>query len=146
MSDTTPQTYANHARFVPLYHYVLSGLLLLNLIWAGWRLFRDRSLHGVAGVLLAVALVIMFYYTRAFALAVQDRLIRLEMRLRLGGILPEDLRGRIDELTPDHLIGLRFASDAEMPDLVREVLAGKLVKRSEIKRRVRDWQPDDYRC
>jgi len=82
---------------------------------------------------------------RIFALTAQDRLIRLEMRLRLKEILPNDLRGRILELTPDQLIGLRFASDAEMPDLVREVLTNGIQEREVIKRKIRDWQGDYLR-
>jgi len=77
---------------------------------------------------------------------VQDRVIRLEMRLKLRGLLPPDLQPRINELTPRQLVALRFASDAELPDLVREVLAGKLATSKEIKMRVRSWQSDWLRA
>jgi hypothetical protein len=78
-------------------------------------------------------------------LTVQDRVIRLEMRLRLHETLP-DLRNRVYELTPRRLVALRFANDAEMPELVREVLAGRLVQSKAIKSRVKDWQGDYLRA
>jgi hypothetical protein len=95
---------------------------------------------------MALALLAIYFYMRVFALTVQDRVIRLEMRLRLKQILPEDLRERIGELTPSQLIGLRFASDAEMAELVREVLTNNIQEREVIKRKVRDWQADHLRC
>ena len=79
-------------------------------------------------------------------LRVQDRIIRLEMRLRLQQCLPADLRSRIEELTPGQLVALRFASDAELPELVREVVAGKLAARKDIKLRVKNWQGDWLRA
>lgn len=146
MARLEPQNFANHARYVPLYHFVLSLLLLVNLACAGWRLFRDGSLDAVVALLTALALVLLFYYARAFALRVQDRLIRLEERLRLAAVLPGEVRGRIDELTPDQLIGLRFAADDELAELVPRVLDGSLVGRSAIKKSIRSWRPDHFRC
>ncbi len=140
------QTYATHRRFVPLYHYLTASLLFVFLLWSLWRLFRAFGVHSLMQVVLAVALALLFYYARGFALAVQDRLIRLEMRLRLREVLPPDLASRVLEITPSQLIGLRFASDGELPGLVREVLDGKLAGREEIKKRIRDWQPDEYRA
>ncbi len=142
----TRQTYANHRRFVPLYHYLAATLLFVYLLWSLWRLFRGFGVDSLMQLVLAVALALLFYYTRGFPLAVQDRLIRLEMRLRLREVLPADLASRVLEITPDQLIGLRFASDAELPGLVREVLDRKLTGREEIKKRIRDWEPDEYRA
>ena len=145
MTDTTTaQTYANHRRFVPLYHYVASTLLLVNLVYAVWAAVRELSIERVVAVLTAVALVLVFWYTRAFALGVQDRAIRLEERLRLARLLPADLRTRLDEFSMDQLIGLRFASDTELPDLARRALAESL-DRETIKRAVRDWKADYQR-
>ncbi len=141
-----PQTYATHRRFVPLYHYVTAALLAVYLVWSVWRLIRGFGVASLMQVLLSVALVLLFYYTRGFPLAVQDRVIRLEMRLRLTEVLPPDLASRILEITPAQLIGLRFASNAELPGLVREVLDGTLNGREEIKKKIRDWQPDEYRA
>ncbi len=145
MKDHPPQNYANHRRFVPLYHFVLFAVFVVNLLWAVVRAVRGFSFETVWNVVLALGFLGLFFYMRIFALKAQDRIIRLEMRLRLKEILPGELRGRILELTPEQLIGLRFASDAEMPDLVREVLTNGIQERETIKRKVRDWQGDYLR-
>lgn len=145
MAEKKPQTYANHARLVPMYHVVLFLILTVNLIWSGWLLFQNFAFSTVMNLLMAAAFIILFFYARLFALAAQDRLIRLEERLRLREILPEDLVPRIGELTEDQLIGLRFASDGEVADLVRQVLDGRLVRRKEIKQAIKTWRPDTYR-
>jgi low affinity Fe/Cu permease len=146
MADKPAQNYANHRRFVPLYHFVLFAVLVVNLLWTVVQAVRGFSFATVWGVVMALALLAIYFYMRVFALTVQDRVIRLEMRLRLKQILPEDLRERIGELTPSQLIGLRFASDAEMAELVREVLTNNIQEREVIKRKVRDWQADHLRC
>ncbi len=146
MAQREPQTFANHRRIVPLYHVGTFGILAVNLIWRLVRLVRWTSWQALLELLVAAALLGLFFYARIFALAVQDRIIRLEMRLRLKEILPPDLKGRIDELTRDQFVALRFASDAEMPDLMREVLTNNIRNRDEIKRRVRNWVPDTLRC
>lgn len=145
MTETTvPQTFANHQRFVPLYHFVASTLLFANLVYATWATVSRFSVERVIALLTAVALVLVFWYARAFALGVQDRVIRLEERLRLARLLPEDLRLRIDEYATDQLIGLRFASDAELPELARRALQERL-DRETIKRAIRDWKADHQR-
>jgi hypothetical protein len=146
MGQKVPQNYANHRRFVPLYHFVLFFVLVVNLLWCVLRAVRAFSFESVWGIFMALALLVLFFYMRIFALRVQDRVIRLEMRLRLKEVLPGDLRGRIGELTPSQLIALRFASDAELPDLVREVLSSNIQDRDVIKRKIRDWQGDHLRC
>ena len=146
MAQPRPQNFANHRRIVPLYHLGVFGVLAINLIWRLVALVRWTSWTALLDLLVAVALLGLFFYARIFALTVQDRIIRLEMRLRLKEILPADLKVRVGELTPVQLIGLRFASDAEMPDLVREVLTNNIGNRDEIKRRVKDWVPDYLRC
>lgn len=145
MAEKMPQTYDNHARFVPVYHYAMSLILLVNLGWSIWKLIGDFSFDTVLGVLMAATFIGMFYYLRTFPLTVQDRLIRLEMRLRLAEVLPDDLKPRIDELTVDQHVGLRFASDEELPELVRAALDEKL-GRGEIKKRIKTWVPDYVRC
>ena len=94
---------------------------------------------------MALAFLVMFLYLRLFPLAVQDRVIRQEMRLRLAEILPEDLKGRVEELKRGQFVGLRFASDAEMPDLMRDALDNDL-KAGEIKKKIKNWQADHLRC
>jgi hypothetical protein len=146
MAERQPQNFANHRRFVPLYHVVTFGLLAINLIWRLIQIVRYTSWPALFDLLLAFALLGLFLYTRIFALTVQDRVIRLEMRLRLNEILPADLKARIGELNRDQFISLRFASDAEMADLMREVLTNNITNRDEIKRRIKNWTPDYLRC
>lgn len=146
MAQPTPQTYENHARYVPTYHFVAFGILVINLGWSIWALIAAPSVGSGVGLLLAVALLLIFFHMRVFALTVQDRVIRLEMRLRLQEVLPEDLRSRIGELKRAHFVALRFAGDDELPDLVREVLAGKLTGLKEIKQKIKSWQPDYLRA
>ncbi len=146
MAEKVPQTYANHRRFVPLYHFVSSAILIVNQVWSIVRLVRTPSWETGFGVLLAFALLCVFWYARTFPLKVQDRLIRLEMKLRLQHILPPDLKARISDLTPEQLIGLRFASDGEMTDLIRDVLANNIQDRETIKKKIKDWKADDFRA
>ena len=146
MAETVPQTYANHRRFVPLYHFVSFAILAVNQVWAVVRLVRTPSWESGFGVLLAFALLCVFFYAREFPLKVQDRLIRLEMRLRLQQVLPPDLRPRILDLTAAQLIGLRFAGDSEMTDLVRDVLANNIQDRETIKKKIKNWQADNLRA
>lgn len=146
MAERQPQNFANHRRIVPLYHIVTFGILAINLIWRLVQLVRWTSWQALLDLLVAFALMGLFFYARIFALTVQDRVIRVEMRLRLMGILPADLKGRIDELTRDQFVALRFASDAEMADLMREVLTNNIRSRDEIKRRIKNWMSDYLRC
>ncbi|HEV8118303.1 MAG TPA: DUF6526 family protein [Thermoanaerobaculia bacterium] len=146
MAQEKPQSFANHRRIVPLYHVGVFGILAINFIWRTIAVIRVFSWTALLDNFVAVALLGIFFYTRIFALTVQDRVIRLEMRLRLREILPADLKGRIEELSPGQLVALRFAGDAEMADLIREVLTNNLHNRDEIKRRVKDWKADDLRC
>ena len=145
MAQTVPQTYENHTRLVPAYHMVLFGILVINLGWSVYRLYRAFSFETVVGLLLAFGLLILFFYARIFALRVQDRVIRLEMRLRMEKLLPADLQPRIMEFTPGQLIALRFASDAELPELARRVLTEKIEDRKTIKKLIKQWNPDYLR-
>jgi hypothetical protein len=144
MSDR-PQSFENHAIIVPGYHRVMTGLVFLLFVYAVYRLAADLSLENAAGLLLIVALVLIGFYARAFALGVQDRVIRLEERLRLERLLPDDLRARIDSFATEQLIALRFASDAELPELARRVLDEGMADRKTIKRAIREWRPDHQR-
>ena len=100
----------------------------------------------MVGVLLALAFVVGALCARIFALTVQDRVIRLEMRLRLQQVLPAELRGRIPEFTVSQLVALRFAGDAELPGLARKVLDEKLTDRKAIKKMIQKWEPDYLRA
>ena len=145
MTAAVPQTYANHHRYVVGYHFVASAILLVNLVWSVVVIFRHFSPSAVVNALTGVALILLFLYTRAFAVGNQDRIIRLEMRLRLEKLLPADLKGRVGEFTKSQLVGLRFASDAELPALAKKVLDEKILSGEEIKKLVVDWQGDYLR-
>jgi hypothetical protein len=141
-----PQTFKNHARIVPMFHIGVFGIFLVNFVWALARLRGGITGEEVMTLLVSIGLLLLFFSTRTMVLTVQDRLIRLEMQLRLREVLPADLKAQIPALTVGHLIALRFASDAELPDLVRQVLAGRLRTRKDIKMRVKDWQGDYLRA
>jgi hypothetical protein len=133
-------------RFLPLFHFVASPITILFFVHTLIHAVRDPGLLHFAEVVLALGLVAAVLSSRLMALTVQNRLIRLEMRLRLKEILPPALAARIPELGTKHLIALRFASDAEMPALMERVLQGEFEKPRDIKRAVKDWQPDYLRA
>ena len=141
------QDFSNHTRVVPAFHLVALPILLLNLVDQIYRIVHlGLSFDTVVAVLLAVALIIVALYARLFALTVQDRVIRLEMRLRLEQVLPADLKPRIPQFTINQLVSLRFASDAELPDLVRRVLDEKMDHRKSIKQLIKTWKADYLRA
>ena len=147
MSNPKPQSFSNHGRFDPPYHLYTSVALLANLVIGIIVLvlsFHTQLLLGIWIVVLSIALVLIFLRLRSYPLKVQDRVIRLEERLRLDALLPEPLRKRIPELTEDQLIGLRFASDDEIPSLV-ELTLDKQLTRKQIKERIQNWRPDHFR-
>jgi hypothetical protein len=147
MADQKPQNFKNHVRIVPVFHQFALPVLLLNLIWTIYHMVKAGvSFETVDGILLALALMVIALYARLFALTVQDRIIRLEMRMRLAQLLPPDLRPRIPEFTIAQLVSLRFASDAELPALARKTLDEKLSDRKSIKQLVKDWQGDYLRA
>ena len=139
--ERRPQTFANHTKIEPAYHFVAFGILIVNLVWSVVQLWRAPGFATALQLALAVALLILFLAVRVFALAVQDRVIRLEMHLRVLSVAP-DLSPRFGEFTLNQLCGLRFASDGELPELARKVLTDKLDDRTAIKKMIRDWQPD----
>lgn len=147
MANQKPQNLQNHVRVVPPFHMFVLPVLFLNIGWSIYHIVKAGiSFESVLDVLLAVALLLLAVYARLFTLTVQDRVIRLEMRLRLAEVLPADLRPRIPEFTVAQLVSLRFASDAELPALARKVLDEKLNSRKAIKQLVKDWQGDYLRA
>jgi hypothetical protein len=141
-----PQSYANHLRWFPLFHFVASPLLLAYAIWTIVIAIKVPSAERVWAVAFSVGVFLAALASRAMAVRVQDRVIRLEMRLRLAAVLPADLRAHIPSLHTRHLIALRFASDAELPELVRLVIAGKLSDQRSIKKAISHWQADHLRA
>jgi len=140
------QTYKNHTRLLPPFHFFVIPVLLLNFANEIRHALRNPSEGAALTAVVAAALLMLGFLSRVQAVAVQDRVIRLEMRLRLRQALPADLHGRINDLTHRQLVALHFASDAELPELVREVLDGKLTTGKEIKLRVKNWQADWLRA
>lgn len=140
------QNFENHARFFPPFHFIAAPLLLINVGWSIYMVIRACSAAAVFSLLLAIALLVLAFASRVMALTVQDRVIRLEMRLRLAQLLPAELRTRIPEFTVNQLVALRFAGDAELPELARKVLQDKINNRKAIKKMIRDWQGDFVRA
>ena len=140
------QNYKNHTRIVPIFHIGVLGIFTINILWAAYSLTRGATGQAVMDLLLAIALLLLGISVRSMILSVQARLFRLEMRLRLRELLSPDLHGKIPALTTRQLIALRFAGDAEIPALVREVLAGTLATSKDIKLRIKDWQGDFLRA
>jgi len=140
------QSLENHVRIAPLFHQVVLPILFIYLVWSIYRVIRVPSLAAAMQLLLAIGLILLAVCARIFANTVQDRVIRLEMRLRMERLLPPDLRARIPEFEVGQLIALRFAGDVELPELARRVLDEKLTDRKAIKQLIRDWQPDLLRA
>jgi hypothetical protein len=138
------QTVSNHARLDPLFHFFVIPVFGLTLVVAVVDVVRHPSLWTAWTVVFLAAAVVAVFKIRLYALRVQDRVIRLEERLRLSALLNEPLRSRIGELTEGQLIGLRFASDGELPGLVAKTLDEKL-SRADVKKAIQVWQADYWR-
>lgn len=145
MSSGQGQTFANHARFVPLYHFVASLIFLYNLVYSIKAAVQHPDGATITGAVLAVGLVLLFLYARSFAATAQDRIIRLEETLRMERLLPADLKARIGEIAPAQFVALRFAPDTELPELVRRTLAGEFAKPVDIKKAIKNWRGDYLR-
>jgi hypothetical protein len=139
------QSYASHRRFHPLFHFFAFPVLAINFIVHLYLLWRMPSLLMAWSCVVAAALVATVFLARYYSLRQQDRIIRLEERLRLQSLLPEELRFRINELRTSQLVGLRFCSDEELADATRAVLAGEVKSQAEIKQRVKQWRADHHR-
>jgi hypothetical protein len=146
MSDQAPQSFQNHARILPAYHYVAFPLFGVNFFWTLYQAVVHFSWAALVNFVLAVALMLLFFLSRVMAITVQDRVIRMEMRLRMRDVLPPDLQRRINEFSVKQLVALRFAGDDELADLARRVLDEKLEDQKSIKRLVKNWQADHLRA
>jgi uncharacterized protein DUF6526 len=141
-----PQTLKNHARLFPPFHMIAMPILLLYVLNSIRQVWLGPSLSSAFALVVAIGIFVGIGSTRQQVLAVQDRLIRLEMQLRLQRVLPADLLTKIGELTVPQLIALRFAADDELPSLCREVLGGTCATPKAIKARVKNWQADYLRA
>ena len=140
------QSFANHVRWFPPFHFFVVPVLLANVLNALRHVWLAPSRSTGFAALVAAALFMTALLGRMMITVVQDRVIRLEMRVRLAQLLPADLQTRIPDLTTKQLVALRFAGDAELPALVRDVLAGKYRTEREIKLQVKSWQADWLRA
>jgi hypothetical protein len=144
MAEKTPQTLANHGRLDPPFHFFVLPVFAAALIWSVVHLVRHPGAHAAGLVVFLLAALLAVFKIRLYSLKVQDRVIRLEERLRLAALLSEPLRSRIPELTEDQLVALRFASDGEVPKLAERALNEKL-SRADIKKSIQSWRPDYWR-
>lgn len=149
MAEAAPQNYSNHVVF-PTKLVIVTVIFLVSAIMATVGLLMPAStaghcLMGTGLLLNSFAAIFGFLLVRTYAVTLQDRIIRTEMRLRLAEVLPEELKGPAKKLTVKQLVGLRFASDEEMPDLARKVLDENIAKADAIKKLVTNWQADHHR-
>jgi Family of unknown function (DUF6526) len=144
MADTQ-QTYANHTRWHPPFHFFVLPVMLINFVWAIVEFVKTPAWHQGWWIVVSAAVVELTFLARTNALKVQDRIIRLEEQLRYQQLLPADLAHQARALRVGQIIALRFASDEELPGLVREVLGGRLTKAAEIKRAIKNWRSDTFR-
>ena len=145
MAEKKPQTFANHTRLDPLYHFFALPVFAVSVIAAIVHFLMHPGWHSAWLFVVLVAACVLVLKLRSNPLRVQDRVIRLEERLRLASLLPEPLRLRIPELTEQQLIALRFASDAELSALVERTVSEKL-SQADIKKSIKNWRPDYWRA
>ena len=145
MAENT-QGYKSHRKYVPSFHFFVLPVLAANVVIEGMRLYRYQTGYHVFLLVLAVALVIFAFASRGMALRAQDRVIRLEERLRLASLMKPEHYDKIQQLTPRQLIALRFASDQEAPDLAERALTGEFKSGEEIKKAVKNWRADLHRA
>lgn len=141
MADKPPQTLANHVRYDPLFHFFLAPVSLVLLVWSITHLVRHFNHESLAFSVAALLIFLTVFKTRIYALRVQDRLIRLEERLRLENLSPS---GIVPALSVSQLVALRFASDAELPSLAEKAATGNLTSK-QIKQAIQNWRPDYFR-
>ncbi len=144
MQEKKEQNYSNHARVDPAFHFFLAPVMLLTIIATIVHLVMYPFFWSAWLVVLSVALFVMAFKTRSYALKAQDRVIRLEERMRLSSLMPEPLRPRVWELQESQLIALRFAPDAEVPELADRTLRENLTPK-QIKQAIQNWRADHFR-
>jgi DNA-binding LytR/AlgR family response regulator len=139
------QDYKSHRQFVPLFHFFVVPILLINLGVEISRLIHNQDGDQIWAVIVAMALAGLAFATRGMAVKALDRIIRLEERLRLSSLLPAEQRDKVNDLTPSQLVALRFASDEEAPDLAQRTMTGEFKTQNDIKKAIRNWRADLHR-
>jgi hypothetical protein len=140
------QTYQNHVRWYPLVHFVITPLLAFHFIWVAVTLYLYPSWDRTEYLLLAIVLILLSFAARLQPLTVQDRVIRLEEKLRYYKLLPQDVAEKAAGLAPGKMVALRFAPDEELPELVQKVLNGELNSGKDIKTAIQNWRADHLRA
>ncbi len=144
MSDA-PQSFENHAKLVPMYHFVAFGLIAVYTLWSLYVVITSFSVSALMSLFFAVGVTIATLFARVFPLGVQDRVIRLEERNRLERLLGAEQHDAIYALDTNLLIGLRFAPDAEVVELFNAIVSEGITDRAEVKKRVKSWRADNQR-
>ena len=144
MSNSAPQNLKTHVRWDPPYHLILGLVLLANIVYAVVHLWRQTNISSAWYLVLSFIVFIPFFKLRMYSLKVQDRVIRLEERMRLQALAPAEWHSQIYRLSEDQLIGLRFAADDEVVELAKQALEHNL-NRKQIKERIKDWRADNWR-
>lgn len=139
------QTFANHTRWDPPFHFFVMPVLLINFFWAIVVFAETPTANSGWWIVVSLALVLLGLFTRINALRVQDRLIRLEEKLRYQQVLPPALTAQMNTLTPAQICALRFAGDEELEQLATQVVAGKFSRPKDIKQAVKSWRADLHR-
>ncbi|HYU98462.1 MAG TPA: DUF6526 family protein [Pyrinomonadaceae bacterium] len=140
-----PQNFANHTRWHPTFHFFVLPVMLINFFWVVVMFVKTPSWNAGWWIVVSVALAMLTTFVRTYSLKVQDRLIRLEEKLRYQQVLSPALAQQINALTPGQIVALRFAADEELEELVSAVTAGKFVKTKELKRAIKHWRADHFR-
>ena len=146
MATQNSQSFNSHTQWTPGYHYFASPLSIIYLIWSIQRLIKTPDADTAFALVGALALFGAIAMVRLSPLRVQDRLIRHEERTRLMRLLPEEMQARIETLHPRQLVALRFAPDAEVVELVRQVYANPEMSSNEIKAQIKRWKADYFRA
>jgi Family of unknown function (DUF6526) len=139
------QSFENHTRYHAPFHYVFAPLSLINLVWSIVNLFRNPNADQLQWLLISFLIVMAGLLARTSALKAQDRVIRLEEKMRYQSVLKPELAKKAEGLTAQQLVALRFASDAELPELMQQTLDGKFAKSKDIKMAIKNWRGDFHR-
>jgi uncharacterized protein DUF6526 len=142
---TTQQSFANHTRWHPPFHFFVLPVMVINFIWSVAHFYMEPGWDSGRWIVVSLALMLLTFFVRTNPLRAQDRIIRLEEKLRYQQALSPALCQQTNSLTPGQIIALRFADDAELEELVGAVVAGKLNKPVEIKRAIKNWRADTLR-
>ena len=139
-----PQSFEHHTRWDPAYHFFLVPVTVITFLWLIYNAYKTRTWFAYWEIIVGIAAIIAVFKIRTYALHVQDRLIGLEERLRLSSLVTPDFRPRINELKPNQLVALRFASDSEVQALAARAIAENL-DRKQIKATIKSWRADNFR-